>query len=74
MNSKLYEIKQQLNKAKEDYRIALKAAMENALIACGLNGDLMISRENVLAIAKAKKKNVKHNSRIYDVVNGDKKY
>ncbi len=72
MNSKLYEIKQQLNKAKEDYRIALKAAMENALIVCGLNGDLMISRENALAIAK--KRNVKHNGGIYDVVNGDKKY
>ena len=72
MNSKLYEIKQQLNRAKEDYRIALKAAMENALIACGLNGDLMISRENALAIAK--KKNVKHNGGINDVINGDKKY
>lgn len=72
MNSKLYEMKKAYDKAKENYKNALKQAMQNALIICGLNGDVMISKENLLAVAK--KPNVKANNNYTNAAGSNKKY
>ena len=72
MNSKLYEMKKAYDKAKKNYKTVLKQAMQDALAVCNLAGDVMISKENLLAIAK--KPNVKTNSSYTHAAVSDKQY